>query len=93
MGGSQQPHLSAHSSPCTGFSELASKEHRLNTTASVRGQEYKIINSPEGRKAINNPWEWRGWMGAGLLTSQFRRVSALAIQVNEHRPPSQHNSN
>lgn len=96
IGGELQSERVAASSPTfpsAGFPELASKGHQLNTTASVRGQEYKLINSPEGRKAINNPWEWSGRVGAALLTSQFCRISAPAVQVNEHRPPSQHNSN
>lgn len=41
------------SHPFRSLHALASKGHQVNTTASVRGCEYKLINSPEGRKAIN----------------------------------------
>ena len=79
------------SRPFRSLYTLASKGHQLNTRASVRGPEHKLINSPEGRKTINKWWEW--WDGRGQVCSPPGfAVSALAVQVNEHRPPCQDNS-
>lgn len=80
------------SRPFRSLYTLASKGHQLNTKASVRGPEHKLINSPEGRKTINKWWEWGEREGVGLFTRRLCRVSALAVQVNEHRPPCQDNS-
>lgn len=44
--------------PIRSLYTLASKRHQLNTRASVRSPEHKLINSPEGRKTINKWWEW-----------------------------------